>query len=504
MDPGTGQFVGTSGQASLIVGTLVPGTGVTTSGIPTNGLIPAGTEGIADTGYTYPALGYAPRFGTAWDVTGDSKFVVRGSVGLFFDRPALQTVYGIVNNPPFSQNVTVRYGLLQDIGTAGLTTRSAPAVTAFLYDNKLPVSAQWNAGVQTTLPFSSALDVSYTGQHSYNGQITVNLNTIDYGAAYLASLQDRTQTSTGVLTSLVNTNQNSVRSFTGLGNINQNQPIGTRTYHSIQLAINRRTQRGVAFSFNDTISLYDKQSINPRLQHNPDGSISVRADQAQAQELLGDNHPQTHIMRGSVIWDLPKLNNKTGALRALGYLVNDWSLASIWRGATGAPYSIGYTYTANGNNIDITGSPDFAGRVVISGDPGSGCSKDPLKQFNTAVFKGPSANSVGLESGSGYLKGCFVQSTDLSISRALVTSERGRSVSVRLDLFNAFNQAAITNRNTTVQFASPASNSVITNLPFDASGNVIPALSRPRGAGFGVATAYQSPRTMQAQIRFQF
>ena len=111
---------------------------------------------------------------------------------------------------------------------------------------------------------------------------------------------------------------------------------------------------------------------------------------------------------------------------------------------------------------------------------------------------------MGLESGSGYLKGCFVHSTDLSISRALATSERGRSVSVRLDLFNAFNQAAITNRNTTAQCANPGSNSVITNLPVDASGNVIPALSRPRGAGFGVATAYQSPRTMQAQIRFQF
>ena len=111
---------------------------------------------------------------------------------------------------------------------------------------------------------------------------------------------------------------------------------------------------------------------------------------------------------------------------------------------------------------------------------------------------------MGLESGSGYLKGCFIQSTDLSISRALMTSERGRAIQVRLDLFNAFNQAGITNRNTTAQFANPGTNTVITNLPFDASGNVIPALSRPRGAGFGVATAYQSPRTMQAQIRFQF
>src|SRR4029450_11090888 len=140
------------------------------------------------------------------------------------------------------------YGLLQDIGTAGLTTRSAPAGTAVLYDHKLPVSAQGNPGVQTTLPFSSAIDASYTGQHSYNGQITVNLNTIDYGAAYLASLQDGTQTPNRVTTSLVNTNQNPMRPFAGFGAINQNQAIGTRTYHSIQVAFNRRPRRGLAFS----------------------------------------------------------------------------------------------------------------------------------------------------------------------------------------------------------------------------------------------------------------
>ena len=43
-----------------------------------------------------------------------------------------------------------------------------------------------------------------------------------------------------------------------------------------------------------------------------------------------------------------------------------------------------------------------------------------------------------------------------------------------------------------------------TNLPFDANGNLIDTRSRPRGAGFGVATNYQNPRTVQAQIRFSF
>ena len=75
---------------------------------------------------------------------------------------------------------------------------------------------------------------------------------------------------------------------------------------------------------------------------------------------------------------------------------------------------------------------------------------------------------------------------------------------LRLDVFNLFNQAAVTNRNTTMQMASPTTNTAITNLPFDASGTVIDSRSRPRGAGFGVATGYQDPRTMQLQVRFSF
>jgi len=168
-----------SAQASIIVGTLVPNVGNTA-----NGLVLAGQD-IAKTGFTYPALGYAPRFGGAWDVKGNQRLVVRGATGLFFDRPPVNSIYGTTSNPPKSQNVTVRYGNLQDISTAGLTTVAPPAITVFTYENDLPTSFQWNLGVQAALPFTSAVDVSYTGQHSYNTQNTVNLNSIDLGAAFV-------------------------------------------------------------------------------------------------------------------------------------------------------------------------------------------------------------------------------------------------------------------------------------------------------------------------------
>jgi len=499
MDPATGQFVGTPAQASVIVGTLVPSTGSAT-----NGIIQAG-KGIAKTGFTYPTIGYAPRVGAAWDVNGNQKFVVRGGTGLFFDRPSVNSIYGTVSNPPVSQNVTVRYGLLQNISSAGLTTVAPPSLTVFKYDNALPSSYQWNVGAQMVLPFTSALDITYTGQHSFNAQQTVNLNSIDLGTAYLPQYQDPTQAPNGVTTSLVNTNPNATRFYPGYATINQSQPVGWRTYHSIQFAINRRMKNGVAFGFNDTIGLYDKQQSPPRIQHNSDGTIATRADQAQADVLLGDNHPQTHIMRANFIWALPRITSTEGALKGIGYVANDWQLAGIWSGATGSAYNIGFTYTSGGGNLNLTGSPDFAARTIVlpNVDLGGGCSSNPYKQFNTAAFQGPAVGSVGLESGSAYLTSCFISSLDLSISR-VIRLPKARNVQLRLDMFNAFNQAGITGRNTNMQMASPTTPTTITNLPYDANGNLKPELSKPRGAGFGVATAYQVPRSVQAQIRFSF
>ena len=71
-------------------------------------------------------------------------------------------------------------------------------------------------------------------------------------------------------------------------------------------------------------------------------------------------------------------------------------------------------------------------------------------------------------------------------------------------MFNAPNEAGITGRNTTMTLNEPADPVTINNLPYDANGNLIASKSLPRGAGFGVATTYQSSRAVQAQIRFSF
>jgi hypothetical protein len=500
MDPLTGLMLGPN--STLAIGTVVPNTGS-----PTNGLFAAGQGPVAETNHTYPALGVTPRVGAAWDVKGNQQFVVRGGAGLFYDRAPANSVYGTVSNPPFTRNVTVRYGELQNMSSTGLSTEAPPALTVWQYDNKLSASTQWNLGVQMALPFAAALDVAYAGQHSFDTNTGVNINAIDLGAAFNPVYQNpalaTSASSTDPATSYASSNPDLIRFYRGYAAINQQQPIGWRTYHSIQIALNRRFRNGLLFGFNDTIGLSDMQNAALRLQHNADGTITVRADQSKADELLGDNHPQAHVMRAHFVWNLPKVSAGSSAWRVIGAIVNDWSLSGIWSGASGTAYSNSATYQSGGGNVNLTGSPDFAPRVQVVSDPGAGCSSDPLRQFNTDAFRGPLLNSDGLESGNGYLTGCFISSLDLAIARTIKLGGT-RNVQLRADVFNIFNQAGITARQTQMTLTSPSDPATITNLPFDAAGNVIPSRARPNGAGFGVATDYQLPRSVQLQVRFSF
>ena len=500
INPITGQPIGTPAQASVLVGTIVPNTGNALNGLGIPG------KDIAKTNYVFPALVLGPRWGVAWDVTGSQTFVVRGGGGIFYDRTQTQESYTVVNNPPTSQTVTVRYGNLQDLSSTGLATVSPSALRTFEYEPDVPTAFQWNLGVQMMLPWAMALDTSYTGSHAWNKWTSGNnINSIDLGMGFNPAYQDPTSTVAGVGGSLVSTNPNQVRFYKGYGSITQITFNQWETFHSLQLSLQRRMRNGLAFGFVDTIQLANEASVGDRLQHDyVNRTVTVRADQAQAQALLGDQNPALHQMKANFIYQLPGLEADGAAGKKLvGYVLNNWQIAGIWTGITATPYTITPSYTSGGGNLNLTGSPDYAARVLVVGDPGAGCSSDPLRQFNAAAFQGPAVGSLGLESGNDYVRGCFVQSLDASLNKT-VPLGGNRSFIFRVDFFNAFNFASITGRNTTMNLASPSTPTTITNLPYDANGNIIEARSRPRGAGFGVATAYQTPRAIQLTARFNF
>ncbi|MGQ9633141.1 MAG: carboxypeptidase regulatory-like domain-containing protein [Bryobacteraceae bacterium] len=494
-DPRTGQLLGpTSG---VLIGTLVPD-----SGDFLNGLVQAGTDPVPRTVYKWPRLAAAPRLGIAYDLTGRQKIVLRAGAGLYFDRPSGNTIFSTIANPPNQAVETLYYSQLQTIGTGGLKTRGAPNLSVYKLESDYPSTWTWHGSVQYDLGWNSVLDVTYTGQRAYNIVEQVNINTVDFGAAFRPENQDPTVTSS--LPGGAAKTANMLRSIRGFGDINMMLPRGELTSHLLTIWVNRRFSRGLRFGISDSIMLKRSGTAAARIEHAPDGSWRYRADQEQANKLFTDYIPTRHTFKADFVYSLPGLQNFGSgfAQKAIKAVTSDWQVSGIWTANSPTAYTVGYSFQSGGNQ-NITGSPNYGGRVRIVGDPGRGCNtSDIFRQFNTSAFLPPEIGSVGLESGMDYLRGCFYQQFDLALQRDFKITE-GMRLSFRLDAFNAFNQSHITGRNTTMQVVSPT-NYTIVNLPFDSSGNLIPARTQPRQAGFGMANSYQTARRLQAWVRFTF
>ena len=504
MNPLTGQLLG-PGTASLI-GQAVPGTGNAMNGIKKQG------EGIAKTNFTYPFLRVAPRVGVAYLLRPDGTWILRGGFGLFYDRAdAMWTMYQSAN-PPAVETTTMYFGQLQALGAGGVSSKGVPNLNIYRYENKnLPSCAQWNIGTQLQLPFAFALDISYVGQKAYHwlgdimGYDPMNLNGVDLGTAYLPENQDPTLPASTVPGATAYTT-NLLRTYKGYGAINQAAQDFWSAGHSLQFSLQRRFANGFSAGLNWNWTLHDAgiYDVPKRVQHTADGKVTLRADQKAYENLFTDNGVPTHILKGNFVWDLPDLRAGSGvAMTIVRNITNDWQLSGVWSAQTGGGYLIGYSYSSGGANVNLTGSPDYAAQIRIVGDPGSGCSRDRYRQFNTAAFAGPTYYSNGMESGSrDHLTACGTSIWDLAIARN-VRLGGTRNVQIRIEMYNALNSAFWTSRVTTAQLRSPTDQTVLNNQ-FNADGSLNQARLAPNTAGFGAVNNTNNPRTLQLQLRFQF
>ena len=335
MNPLTGQFLGPNTAAA--VGTLVPGTG-NPAERPVRG-------GRGDRQDELHLPGARRRAAVRHGLRRDRHAASRTSAAASAPTSTGRVRATRRRSPPTpATSVTVRYSQLQTLGTrrvddAGRAGRSR----RIEYDAKLPTATAWNVGMQTMLPWSTSFDVAYTGRHNYNAQVggqdfPININTIDLGTAFRPALQDPTLAPSAIAgaSSLAAQNPNQVRGYRGFGNITYRQYDGWRTFHSMELAVNRRFINGVQFGFSDTIVISDVLGVDPRFDHGPDGQVVLRADQEQAQDLLGNQHTPRHNMRATFVWQLPQIpSTDNEALKVLRLIANDWQLSGIWTGTSG-------------------------------------------------------------------------------------------------------------------------------------------------------------------------
>ena len=503
-NPLTGAIVTAAGAANsqVLIGTPVPGVGD-----PLNGIKQAG-HGIANTNYLQPGLVFGPRFGAAYDVEGKSSLVIRGGVGLFYERPDGNTVFSTPGNAPIATDQNLYTSTLQSIGT-GLSPLPVPSLVTMQYNAAIPSTWEWQAGVQKSLPAGMVLDVSYVGDHAYNqyggtqGGNQVGQNQVPLGQAYLAAYQDPTLgTSTVPGASAYTTNL--LRPFAGLGTVAQNATQFHNSYHSIQVSVNRRFNHGFSVAANYTygISATGNTGLTQRFTETAPGVLVLRSDEAAYEALNNTLDRRPNYLKMNATWSVPGITSRGSFVHVV---TGDWQVSGVLTATSGTVYTPGYSYQTNGSSVNITGSPDLGGMPVLASGLGSGCSTNPFSEFNATSITGPTYGSVQMESARNSMRGCPTDNVDTSAVRKFHfwKFKESRTFEFRADIFNTMNAVMINGRQNQAQFNNPTSMTFV-NAEYSANGSIANGRSLPQNAGFGAANAAQTMRNIQLELRVGF
>jgi hypothetical protein len=474
IDPATGQTVD-----GRFIGRVVPG-----SGNRFNGAFQAG-QGINDELQNGSTFKLSPRLGAVYDLTGRNETIVRGGFGVFYDRPQGNMVFDMIANAPGVLVSTLQWGRLQDLTAAGGDPNPVLSMNPTAYDFEPPKVYQWNLGIQHKLFRNFIFDIAYVGSESTDLLRQVQINALPFGATFLPQNQDPTRAPGAVPGSTALPND-LLRPYPGYGNIRMWDYSGYSNYHGLQTGISRRYDRGFMFS---AFYVWSKAlGIN-----NDDfsaGVPNVSDAEIRRRDYSYVAHDRPHNFVVNFVYQTPRV-----AEGVLGYVANDWQLSGVYAWTSGRPYGIGFSIPGIGST-NLTGTDTPNARIVVTCDPGRGWSGDPYRQLNTTCFAPPQPGSDGAESARFFVRTPPINNMDFSIAKAFRLVRETR-FEVRLDMFNALNKTQFTGVNSSVSFAS-LTNPTVTNLPYDASGNLV----RPNG--FGTINGVAPPRTLQLVTRFTF
>jgi hypothetical protein len=345
-------------------------------------------------------LNYSPRIGFSWSPRSDSKTVISGGVGLFYDNPAAGLLDNLLSNPPAS--VLFRVKGTPGVGVAAFDTTSngaaatfqasaaafditqsyntiyatlhakgtqfnAPALTALVGKIRSPQWQEWNFSVQQQLDRHTALLLNYVGNHGID---------IPYSNAW------------GNAWDVCNCYNGAVRSsplVPNYGTVNTYQSGAVSNYNGLTVTLKRQFSHGLAGHLNYTWS------------HNID-EISNGGVFTYGDSLLGQINPISlrtnnygnsdydirHLFSGDFVFN-PEFH-VSGAKR---YIANGWQLSSkmFWR--TGLPFTIG----DDNLNGAISNGPGIYPAIITGNAQPGGCGKAAASALGTGT---PCLNAAGL------------------------------------------------------------------------------------------------------------
>jgi hypothetical protein len=439
--------------------------------------------------------GWQPRFGLAWDVKGDGRTSVRLGFGRYMSRSnVIEDLLRLTGNPPWTTTVSAGSGWNGEGVTLANcpTCRSLDTINPGLKTNvagvdpnagfaaidpnfRPPESYQWNLTVSHELFKDTVVEASYIGNHGLHiWRRNVNANDIAPNQACRGTACDGSSAPARLQIARAGMNVASPvpgvgvqdqgalirdnRQFLGVGNITTDMSNGNSSYHALQLWVNRRFSKQLAFQVAYTWGHAISDVALTSFTNSTSDPFNYALDKGDA------DLDRRHTFVSNVVYVLPSYK-KWG--RAADLLLSDWQLNGIasYFGATPIDIITGVntigTASAVGQRPNYTGAPLYID------------SSDSTKHLNPAAFATPAPGQFGTL-GKGAVRGKAIQTIDFSVGKNWRIQER-YGLQFRAEFFNLFNHTNFVGFDTDL-----------------------------RNTTFGTLTAAQAPREIQLGIKFTF
>ncbi|MBI5086463.1 MAG: carboxypeptidase regulatory-like domain-containing protein [Acidobacteria bacterium] len=410
-------------------GILVPG-----SGDPYNGLVMPGS-GFPESAngripqYADPAIkalfrgipegynplrktNFQPRASFAWDVFGNGKLSIRSGAGIFQGvTPINNSGWNLGARAPLTLSSTVLNASTDNPG-AGIPYNPQTPIDAgsLPTDYKIPTVYNYSFGIQTLLPYKTALDVSYVGNAGRHLSWARPLN-------FLTPAQ---------LAARPGVDPRPFLPYRGLNGISLVEPAATSSYNSLQITARRRTG-DLTYSFAYTLGKiigYGNEGIAGGFQ-NP---LDIRSDRSELEESRRHNVVFTHS------YELPWFKSQRGVL---GRIAGGWNVTGMWLINSGRLYSVSMT----GAPGQVASRPNLVGEWQLPENQ-----RTLYRWFNTAAFARPAAYTYG-NLGKWVLHGPGTFNTS-GVALKNVRIYEKALVQFRIECFNVMNHMDLTDINT--------------------------------------------------------